>query len=83
MHDAHGAHGGGHGAHDHRPLLPATSDIGKGGFAIVVLAILTSIMQGSFVVASSHEMHIWGNPVSDTVKAATQVDLPPYGAQAK
>jgi hypothetical protein len=63
--------------------MPASSDIGKGGFAIVVLAILTSIMQGSFVVGSSHEMHVWGNPVSDTLKAATSIDLPPYNAQAK
>ena len=89
MHDAHAhGHGNGHGG-DHRgPLLPATSNIGVGGSVLLVAAILTSIMQGSFVVGSSRDMHMWQPSAALAQGTAPwspqdpdKLELPPYTGQ--
>ena len=91
MHDSHGhGHGNGHGSHDggYGPLVPASSNIGVGGSVILVVAILTSIMQGSFVVGSSRDMHMWQPSAalaSGTAPWSPQdpdkLELPPYNPQ--
>ena len=88
MHDSgHGAHGSAHDGH-HGPLLPASSNIGVGGSVLLVVAILTSIMQGSFVVGSSRDMHLWQPPAALAQGAppwsaqdSEKIELPPYNQQ--
>lgn len=82
MHDAHDSHGSHNG---HGPLLPASANIGVGGSALLVLAIITSIMQGSLVVHSSPEMHMWVPTAALAQGTAPwsptdpeKVELPPY-----
>lgn len=84
-HDAHALdHGGAHNGH-RGPLLPASANIGVGGAGIVVVAILLSIMQGSFVVSSSRDMHIWA-PIATIAQGtapwsptdANNIELPPW-----
>ena len=70
-HDSHSAHEG----NGHAKLLPASADIAWGVRLLILGAILTSIMQGSFVVGSSRDMHVW--PSTDS----TKVDLPPFKPQ--
>ncbi|MBV8152665.1 MAG: hypothetical protein JOY59_13975 [Candidatus Eremiobacteraeota bacterium] len=62
-------------AHDRdssEELLPASPDINWGVRLLIIAGILTSIMQGSFVVGSSGMMHVWPSIQS------TKVDLPPF-----
>jgi hypothetical protein len=66
-HDTHSSHG-----MDEGQLLPASANITWGVRLLILGAILASIMQGSFVVKSSHDMHVW--PAADSVK----VPLPPF-----
>jgi len=69
------SHDGGHSEHADGlggPLLPASADLSWGVRILVILVIATSIMQGSFVVGSSRDMHVW--PAADSAK----VDLPPF-----
>lgn len=68
-HDTHSTHG----ISDHGlPPLPASADIAWGVRLLVLGTILLSLMQGSFVVSSSHDMHVW--PSIDS----TKVVLPPF-----
>ena len=84
--DAHGSQGARNG---HRgPLLPASPNIGLGGSTIVVLAIITAIMQGSLVVHSAPEMHMWAAPAAlsqgTALWSATdpeKLELPPYNSK--
>jgi hypothetical protein len=64
-HDAHTA------ANGHPPLLPATTEISAGVKLLVLLGVLASIMQGSFVVSASGWGRVW--PAADSAK----VQLPP------
>jgi hypothetical protein len=67
------------------PPHPASPDIGLGGRLIVILAIMTSVMQGSFVVGASPIWKLW-NPLAAqakgvapwTVDSAKDVPLPPF-----
>ena len=73
MHDAHSGHSGHHGSNGFsEPPLPATANLTWGVRIAVLLAILTSIMQGSFVAGSSKALHVW--PAADTLK----IELPPF-----
>ena len=68
------------------PPEPARPDVGKGR-VIVVVAILTCIMQGLFVVNSAHEMHLWADTSTLaqgkdlwTVDSANAIELPPMSS---
>ena len=83
MHDEHGSHGANRG-----PLLPASPNIGVGGSALLVLAIATAIMQGSLVVHSAPEMHMW-QPTASLAQGTApwspadpdKLELPPYNSK--
>ena len=69
--------------HDHAALPQHPSaDIGNGGRLIVLLAILTSIMQGMFVVISSPIGHVWSSDYKTSANYwtpdAAKVELPPF-----
>jgi hypothetical protein len=66
-HDAHGAPG----AADGHPPLAASAEIALGVKFLVFLGVLTSLMQGSFVVAASGFGRVW--PAADSAK----LPLPP------
>jgi hypothetical protein len=73
---SHGIHTPEDYAHDQTlPPLPNSPDIGNIGRFLVLLAICTSLMQGAFVVGSSHDMHVWPSINS------TKVELPPFTPQ--
>ena len=53
-------------------LLHPSANIAPGVRWLIVGTIVLAILQGSFVVGSSRDMHVW--PSENSVK----VDLPPY-----
>jgi len=63
IHDAHAAAGAGNG-----PLLAASTEISGGVKFLVLLGVLASIMQGSFVVAASGFGRVWPSANSATVQ---------------
>jgi hypothetical protein len=73
-HMSHGTHGpAAHGANGHGPDPHVVGKLGmsKGALLFVLVAILCSIMQGSFVVAASSWNRVWPSINS------TKLDLPP------
>lgn len=53
-------------------LLHPSANIAPGVRWLIVATIVVAIIQGSFVVGSSRDLHVW--PSEDSVK----VDLPPF-----